>query len=273
VARRIAEDINGGGWKGKVGGDGDCTVDAIGNGRPICAAFMNQFENESNYRAHVETTGPEIWKQTEHKIDAFCMSSGTGATLSGTGRYLKDRSISAMTTGDSRHRRPCQIILVDPPGSVLYNKVKFNVAYASEQRERSLLRHRYDTIAEGIGLDRITHNFALGVEAGVVDDAVRISDQMAVDMAHWLLRYEDLFIGSSSAMNVFGAVVVALGDESLLDVKVGPGACIVTVICDGGQRHLTRFWNRDFVRGWGLQWPGDDHAAWMERLPPCLSCS
>jgi len=294
VARRIALDIT----SAQSGGDS-----SINERPPIQAAFMNQFENESNYQAHVQTTGPELWDQTNHQIDVFCMSSGTGATLSGVGRYLKDQSSKEMAVageaetivGNSR-RRPCQIILVDPPGSVLYNKVKYNVAYASEQRERNVLRHRYDTIAEGIGLDRITHNFALGVveetndRCRVIDDAIRVSDQEAVDMAHWLLRYEGLFVGSSSAMNVVGALQMAIrddddgnddgNDDSINENTVGSsevegkkGACIVTVICDGGQRHLTRFWNPEFIRGAGLQWPGDDSVAWRMRLPSCLSSS
>lgn len=241
VARKIAEEIN----RRYAEDPNSC----------VKASFMNQFENEANYNAHITTTGPEIWRQTDHKVDAFCMSSGTGGTISGVGRYLKDRC--------HRHGRDCKIVLIDPPGSALLNKVKFNIAYASEQKERGLRRHRYDTIAEGIGLDRITHNFALGTDNAVLDDAIRVSDQEAVDMAHWLLKEEGLFVGSSSAMNVFGSVKVAT--ESM-----GPGSCVVTVVCDGGQRHLTRFWNRDFVKEWGLEWPEDNVDKWMSRLPACL---
>ena len=215
----------------------------------IKASFMNQFENEANFLAHYKTTGPEIWQQTNGNIQAFCMSSGTGGTISGVGTYLKEQSEDS----------DCKVCLVDPPGSSLYNKVKYNVAFAKEQSERGLLRHRYDTIAEGIGLDRITKNFSLGIEHGVLDDAVRVTDQEAVDFAHWLLKEEGLFVGSSSAMNVIGAVRVAM--------EMDANSTVVTVICDGGQRHLTRFWNRDFVLEWGLQWPEDDLDAWRSRLP------
>ena len=242
VARKIAEEIN-----RRYGMDENNFVKA---------AFMNQFENEANYNAHITTTGPEIWRQTNRKVDAFCMSSGTGGTISGVGRYLKDKC--------HRRGRDCKIVLIDPPGSALLNKVKFNIAYASEQKERGLRRHRYDTIAEGIGLDRITHNFALGADSKVLDDALRVTDQEAVDMAHWLLKEEGIFVGSSSAMNVFGAMKFAT--ESMR-----PGSCVVTVVCDGGQRHLTRFWSRDFIKGWGLEWPGDDAEKWISRLPACLS--
>lgn len=217
----------------------------------IKAAFMNQFENEANFMAHFHTTGPEIWRQMNYKVDAFCMSSGTGGTISGVGHYLKSKCQYA--------KECCKIILIDPPGSSLFNKVKYNIAFAAEQKERSLRRHRYDTIAEGIGLDRITRNFALGSDNGIFDDAIRVSDQEAVDMAHWLLKEEGLFVGSSSAMNVYGAAIYAKSSMS-------PGTSIITVICDGGQRHLTRFWNHDFIKARGLQWPSDDCIAWRERL-------
>ena len=240
VARKIAQEINCGGYV------------CVNNDKvKIRAVFTNQFENEANYNAHITTTGPEIWEQTNHSIDAFCMSSGTGGTISGVGQFLKN------------NREECKIVLIDPPGSALLNKVKYNIAYASEQKERGLLRHRYDTIAEGIGLDRVTRNFSLGADNGVIDDALRVSDQEAVDMAHWLLKEEGLFVGSSSAMNVCGAVRFA--SESM-----GPGSCVVTIICDGGLRHLSRLWNRDFIKDWGLESPEDDVAAWRSRLPKCL---
>lgn len=225
------------------------------------AAFMNQFENEANYQAHCSTTGPEIWNQTNGHVDLFCMSSGTGGTISGCGQFLK-KSCKRLNP----EKRPCKIVLVDPPGSALYNKIKYNVAFASEQKERSMKRHRYDTLAEGIGLDRITHNFSLGADNGVIDDAIRVTDQEAVDIAHWLLREEGLFVGSSSAMNVIGAIRTVIdARENNLEFHN-----VVTIICDGGQRHLSRFWNREFIIKWGLKWPGDDLNEWINRLPACI---
>jgi cysteine synthase A len=218
---------------------------------------MNQFENPANYMAHYKTTGPEIYAQimkdntTQQSLHAFVMSCGTGGTLSGVGRYLKEQDPSI------------RIILVDPPGSCLYNKVKYGVAFTKEQRERSLKRHRYDTIAEGIGLDRITSCVQFGLD--VIDDAVRVSDQEAVDMAHWILKQEGLFVGSSSAMNLVGAVRTAK--------QLPEKSNIVTIVCDSGQRHLTRFWNRDFiVNQQGLQWPGDDDSSTNRSnvLPMCM---
>lgn len=250
VARKITQQINEGKYEYESKNNDESTT-TCSKLKKIRAVFINQFENEANYNAHLSTTGPEIWQQTNHSIDAFCMSSGTGGTISGVGTYLKSK------------RPTCRVILIDPPGSALLNKVKYNIAFASEQKERSLLRHRYDTIAEGIGLDRVTRNFALGVDRGVIDDALRVSDQEAVDMAHWLLKEEGLFVGSSSAMNVCGAVRYA--SESM-----GPGSSILTVICDGGLRHLSRLWNRDFIKTWGLESPEDDVTAWISRLPECL---
>jgi cysteine synthase A len=150
------------------------------------------------------------------------------------------------------------VVLVDPPGSSLYSKVAHGVAFAPEQSERSIRRHRYDTVAEGIGLDRVTRNLQAGLDA--IDDAVRVSDQEALDMAHWLLEHEGMWVGSSSAMNVVGAVRTAR--------SLPPGSSIVTLVCDGGHRHVTRFWNRTFCVGRGLAWPGD--AEPQDRIPECL---
>jgi cysteine synthase A len=229
----------------------------------VQALFVDQFENIANYRTHYDQTGPEILRQmlqhnNNHKnknnngygrqcravLDAFVMSSGTGGTIAGIGRYLKE------------YDPDIEVVLVDPPGSSLYHKVEHGVAYAPEQSERSVRRHRYDTVAEGIGSDRVTGNLEVGLRWGCVDSAVQVSDQDAVDMAQYLLRSEGLWVGSSSAMNVVGAVRVARTLPSQ--------STIVTVICDGGQRHATRFWNPTFLAGRGLVWPD------REAIPECL---
>ena len=116
----------------------------------IKAAFMNQFENLANLHSHYTTTGPEIFHQLHGEVDAFVMSAGTGGTIVGVGGYLKDNywyKQHANSTGN--HRAPPRVVLVDPPGSSLYNKVKFGVAFAPQQSEQKLRRHRYDTLAEG----------------------------------------------------------------------------------------------------------------------------
>lgn len=205
------------------------------------AVFMDQFENEANFDIHYSNTGPELWRQMPN-IDAFVMSSGTGGTISGVANFLKQVQPDVC------------IVLVDPPGSTLYHKIEHGVAYAPQQEERTLRKHRYDTIAEGIGLDRITHNMDLGLDC--IDTAIRVTDQEAVDMAHFLLKMEGLWIGSSSAMNVVGAIRTAL------DLPVG--SHVVTMICDAGQRHATRFWDPSFIAKWGLQWPA------VDCVPECL---
>jgi len=202
------------------------------------AVFTDQFENGANHRAHEATTGPEIDAQVRSlaggRLDAFVMSAGTGGTLAGTGRALRAR--------DPR----VKLVLVDPPGSSLYNFVKHGVCYATQQAERTVRKHRCDTLAEGIGLDRVTANFAT---APRLDGAARVTDQDAVDVARLLLLAEGLFVGSSSAMNVAGALRAARA--------LGHGAVVATVLCDSGQRHVTRFWNDDFLASRGLDWPKD----------------
>ena len=217
----------------------------------VSAVFIDQFENLANFDIHYRQTGPELLRQLgeltgRRGLDAFVMSSGTGGTIAGMATYLKEQQLN--------NNDDVQIVLVDPPGSALYHKVEHGVAYAVEQRERTLRKHRYDTLAEGIGLDRITRNFSSGVDC--IDKAIRVTDQEAVDMAHWILRTEGLWIGSSSAMNVVGAIRAALA--------LPANSSVVTIICDGGQRHATRFWDPKFIHEWGLQWPGTDC------VPECL---
>lgn len=208
----------------------------------IPAVFVDQFENAANFDIHYNQTGPELWKQMNHQIDAFVMSSGTGGTISGVGAFLK--SVAPYV----------EIVLVDPPGSALYHKVEHGVAYTEQQQERTVRKHRYDTLAEGIGLDRLTQNFEMGLS--FIDRAIRVTDQEAVDMAHWILRTEGLWMGSSSAMNLVGAIRTAL--------ELPKDSRVVTIMCDGGQRHATRFWNPTFIQDWGLRWPGED------TIPDCL---
>lgn len=175
-------------------------------------------------------------------------------------RYLKQPWVSPNT----------QIILADPPGSSLFHRVKSGVCYTSQQAERKLQRNRYDTIVEGVGIDRITANF----ECAIIDDAIRVSDQDTLDMAHWILKHEGLLIGSSSALNIAATCVYAsqLKQQHSQQEEDLPPKKLVTVICDTGTRHLSRFWNSDYVHKYNLRWPsateGDaDRAV----IPNCLS--
>eukprot|EP00940_MAST-03C_sp_MAST-3C-sp2_P000208 g208.t1 len=194
--------------------------------------FCDQFENPSNFKAHYRTTGPEIWTQTAGAVDAFVMGAGTGGTIAGVAAYLKER------------KPGIRVVLVDPPGSALANRVNYGVLYTEEQSERTVKRHRYDTIIEGVGLSRLTANLRRGLDMGVIDSAEHCSDQDAVSMSRYLLREEGLYLGSSSALNCVGAVKVAR--------KLGPGHTIVTLLCDGGHRHRSRFWSDAYIREMGL---------------------
>ena len=201
------------------------------------AFYTNQFENLANFRAHYNGTGKEIYDQTNGNVDAFVMGAGTGGTISGVGTYLKEK----------KGKDGVKIILADPEGSVLYHRVKDGIAYAPQQAERKLERHRFDTITEGVGIDRLVGNFLIGED--YIDDAIRVSDQQCVDMAHYILRNEGIFIGSSASLNC--AAVVEFCKQ------IGPGHNIVTILCDGGQRHLTKFWNYDYLRRYNLRIPND----------------
>ncbi|GLD93118.1 hypothetical protein PINS_up001710 [Pythium insidiosum] len=196
----------------------------------VAVSSPNQFENTANFEIHYNTTGPEIWRQTQGTVNAFVMSSGTGGTIAGVSTYLKEQNPNV------------QVFLADPTGSSLYNKVRSNVCYAPQQAEARIRRHRYDTIAEGVGIDRLTENFLLAA----IDDAFVVTDDETVEMSRFLLRNEGIFVGSSSALNCVAAVRAAR--------KLGPGHTIVTVLCDSGQRHLTKFWDDEHVRQhWQLE--------------------
>ena len=186
-------------------------ADSLGDG----SIFANQYETEANTFAHESTTAQEIWDGTNGVIDAFVMGAGTGGTIAGVSRLLKKKNPAV------------KIFLVDPPGSVLYNRVEYGVAYAAEQQERTARRNRYDTMIEGVGLDRVTANFA----KAQIDGAFRVSDEDSISMARRLLKDEGLFLGGSSAMNCVGVLRAA--------EVLGPGKTIVTVLCDGGHRYLS----------------------------------
>jgi cysteine synthase A len=181
------------------------------------AIWANQFDNVVNRQAHYETTGPEIWNDTGGKVDAFVSAVGTGGTLAGTARYLKER--------DPR----VKIVLADPHGSALYSWVLTGE-----------LRAEGSSIAEGIGTTRVTAN----LEGTPIDDAVRISDPAAVRMVYRLLREEGLYVGGSTGINVAAAVEAAR--------TLGPGHTIVTLLCDRGSLYFKRLFNPDWLREKGL---------------------
>ena len=185
------------------------------------AVWANQFDNVANRQAHIETTGPEIWRQTDGKVDAFVASVGTGGTLAGVGIALKERKPAV------------RIVLADPLGSALYHY------YA-----HGTLKAEGDSITEGIGQGRITAN----LEGAPIDEALQIPDDEAVRIVFDLLAEEGLCVGGSSGINVAGAIRVARA--------LGPGHVVVTVLCDYGTRYQSKLFNPEFLRGRGLPVPG-----------------
>ncbi|KAG8688253.1 hypothetical protein FRC08_011524 [Ceratobasidium sp. 394] len=164
--------------------------------------FADQFESPANYSAHLHGTGPELWRQCSGRLDAFVSGAGTGGTIAGVGRFLKAQD------------QDIQVILSDPEGSGLYNKIKHGVMFDIKESEGTKRRHQVDTIVEGIGINRLTKNFEMAL--GVVDDAIRVTDKEAVSMARYLVQHDGLFLGSSSACNLVASIKVAkmLGRDS-----------------------------------------------------------
>lgn len=257
--------------------------------RPGRGYFADQFETDANWLAHFQGTGPEIWEQCRAagaspvpllsrggKIDAFVAGAGTGGTLSGVALFLKGRDPAT------------QVVLADPQGSGLYNKIKHGVMFHAAEREGTRRRDQVDTLVEGIGLTRSTANFEQARE--LVDDAVKVSDVQAMNMARWLVERDGIFVGSSSAVNCeyflffegFSFVVLCFKRRYIMcylfngviklcfatcirkylfmwadqfithmigvaalqtALKLGPGHTVVTILCDSGMRHLSKFWH------------------------------
>lgn len=162
--------------------------------------FADQFENEANWRAHHGGSGPEIYVQCGGQLDAFVAGAGTGGTISGVARYLKPL-LPKLT-----------VVLADPQGSGLYNRVRFGVMFDLKEREGTRRRRQVDTIVEGIGINRVTANFEAGKE--LIDDAVRVTDAQALAMARWLVEKDGIFAGSSSAVNCKSHRLFAFWDAS-----------------------------------------------------------
>lgn len=182
------------------------------------AIWGNQFDNTANRDAHFATTGPEIWRQTGGRVDAFVCATGTGGTLGGVSRALKAAN------------RRVRCVLADPMGSSLYNWV----------RSGELRSEGSSAVTEGIGIGRVTAN----LDGSPIDDAVRIEDAEVVATAYRLLHEEGLFLGGTSGVNVAAAVRVARG--------LGPGHVVVTILCDVGVRYLSRLYDRSWLQAKGL---------------------
>ena len=187
---------------------------------PKGAIWANQFDNVANRNAHYETTGPEIWEQTDGKVDGFICSVGSGGTLGGVSMALKERN------------RKIQIGLADPGGASLFSYYKTGE-----------LKSEGTSITEGIGQSRITANLE-GIE---VDDAWRIDDAEALRVLFDLTRNEGMCLGGSAGVNIVGAIQLAR--------KLGPGSTVVTILCDYGTRYLSKLYNGAFLKEKGLPAP------------------
>ncbi|KAG8529828.1 Cysteine synthase 1 [Bacidia gigantensis] len=182
------------------------------------AVWTNQFDNVANRRAHLETTGPELWNQTAGKIDAFTCATGTGGTLAGVTRYLKDVSDGRVKT-----------YLADPPGSVLHSYITSG---------GQLMERAGSSITEGIGQGRVTQNLKPDID--LVDGALHISDEKSIEMVYRCLDEEGLYLGASSCLNVVAAKELA---ETL-----GKGHTVVTILCDGAYRYAERLFSRKWLQ-------------------------
>jgi cysteine synthase A len=208
-------------------------AESLAKSEPNGAIWANQFDNVANRDGHVVTTGPEIWAQTNGRVDGFVCAVGTGGTLAGVGIALKERNPKIA------------IGLADPMGAALYNYYT-----------RAELKAEGSSITEGIGQGRITKN----LEGFEPDVAFQIPDNEAVPIVFELLEQEGLCLGGSSGINVAGAIRLAQ--------HLGPGHTIVTVLCDYGTRYQSKLFNPDFLRSKNLPVP-----AWLERnstLDKCL---
>lgn len=197
----------------------------INEQEPNGAIWANQFDNVANARAHYETTGPEIWQQTDGKVDGFVCSIGSGGTISGVSAYLKEKSLDI------------KIALADPGGSAMFNYY-----------DHGEMKAEGSSITEGIGQGRVTANLT----DTIIDQAFRIEDKEALNIVYDLLENEGFCLGGSSGINIGGAMALAR--------EMGPGHTIVTMLCDYGTRYQGKMFNPAFLKEKGLPVP-----PWMER--------
>jgi cysteine synthase A len=188
--------------------------------QPSGVLWANQWDNLANRNGHYTTTGPEIWRQTDGKVDGFICAIGTGGTLSGVGIFLKERNPKI------------RIGLADPVGAALYNYFKHGE-----------LKAEGSSITEGIGQGRITKN----VEGTPVDAPYQIPDEEALPIIFDLVKHEGLCLGGSSGINVAGAIRLAR--------ELGPGKTVVTILADYGTRYQSKLFNPAFLRSKNLPVP------------------
>ncbi|WP_374001756.1 cysteine synthase A [Bdellovibrio bacteriovorus] len=178
------------------------------------AFWANQFENTANFQSHYKTTGPEIWNQTEGKVTAFAAAAGTGGTIAGVSRFLKEKNPNI------------HIRLVDPMGSGLYSYLTTGE-----------IKSTGSSITEGIGIMRLTANF----KEAQIDDAVQVNDGEMISMLYHLAQHDGLLVGTSAALNVYAAYKYALANK-------GKNLVIATVLCDSALRYTSKIFNDTFLK-------------------------
>ena len=201
------------------------TAEELAAKEPHGVFYANQWDNTANRDGHTESTGPEIWSQTDGKVDGFTCAVGTGGTLAGVSEFLKHKNPNIVTAA------------ADPMGAAIYSWIKTGE-----------LKGSGSSISEGIGQGRVTGNLA----GAKIDDAFQIPDSEMVPICFDLLQTEGLLLGGSSGINVAGAIKLAK--------QLGPGKTIVTVLCDSGSRYQSKLYNPEFLRAKGLPTP-----PWLDR--------
>jgi cysteine synthase A len=196
------------------------TAEELAATEPHGVLYANQWDNHANRDGHTASTGPEIWNQTNGKIDGFICAVGTGGTLAGVSAYLKQQRSSIVTAA------------ADPMGAAIYSWIKTGE-----------LKGSGSSISEGIGQGRVTGN----LDGAQIDDAFQVPDTEMLPVLYDLLQHEGLLLGGSSGINVAGAIKLAR--------ELGPGKTVVTVLCDSGSRYQSKLFNPDFLRGKDLPLP------------------
>lgn len=185
----------------------------IAESDPAQYFWANQFENTANFQIHYQTTGPEIWNQMNGQVDIFCSAVGTGGTLAGVSVFLKEKSPE------------CEIVLCDPLGSGMYDFVK-----------TGQIKSTGSSVTEGIGIMRLTENF----KKARIDEALQINDEQMISMLYFLAKNEGLLVGTSAALNVYGAYVMAMKYKD-------SNKSIVTVLCDSALRYQSKVFNSEWL--------------------------
>lgn len=188
--------------------------------------FVNQFQNLNNMNAHYTTTGPEIWRDTAGRVDGIALAAGTGGTIAGTSRYLKERN------------KAVRVALIDVPGSgILAERKPDEPLLVLRQKTEEEKAKSGSSVMEGIGSSLLYANLA----QAQLDDVLHADeDATAIEMAHYMLRKEGIFLGSSGALNCVAAYLLAK--------KLGPGHCVVTFLCDSGSRYESKIYNPAWLK-------------------------